>query len=404
MDRESIIARAKEHFSKLIEEQFERIEMMKKQENFIDYDKLDTLVIGIVGGDGIGPYITAQAQRILEFLLQDKAKQKNIEFKIIDGLTIENRVKHNKAIPDDVLEQLKQCHVILKGPTTTPRAGDPWPNIESANVAMRKELDLFANVRPVKIPQEGINWTFFRENTEGAYALGSKGIHVNEDLAIDFTVTTYEGSYRIIKAAFDYARKTGVNNVTVVTKANVVKTTDGKFLDIAREVAMEYPEVEWDDWYIDIMTAKLLDPKRRNQFKVVVLPNLYGDILTDEAAELQGGVGTAGSANIGKRYAMFEAIHGSAPRMVEEGRAQYADPSSIIRAAGMLLEHVGYTVEAKKLDMALDICGTYEKKLIITGRDTGATSAQFADYIMETLTDGNLEKRWLSYTNSQTGN
>lgn len=192
--------------------------------------------------------------------------------------------------------------------------------------------------------------------------------------------------------------------MTVVTKANVVKTTDGKFLDIAREVAMEYPEVEWDDWYIDIMTAKLLDPKRRNQFKVVVLPNLYGDILTDEAAELQGGVGTAGSANIGKRYAMFEAIHGSAPRMVEEGRAQYADPSSIIRAAGMLLEHVGYTVEAKKLDMALDICGTYEKKLIITGRDTGATSAQFADYIMETLTDGNLEKRWLSYTNSQTGN
>jgi isocitrate dehydrogenase (NAD+) len=399
MKREEMIQRAKEHFGKLIEEQLERIERMKSQQDFIDYSQLPTIVIGIVGGDGIGPYITSQAQRVLEFLLQDEVKAGKITFKVIDGLTIENRAKHNKAIPDDVLEQLKKCHVILKGPTTTPRAGDPWPNIESANVAMRKELDLFANVRPVKIPQEGINWTFFRENTEGAYAVGNKGIHVNEDLAIDFTITTYEGSYRILKAAFDYARKTGLNRVTVVTKANVVKTTDGKFLEVAREVAKEYPEVEWDDWYIDIMTAKLLDPKRRTQFKVIVLPNLYGDILTDEAAELQGGVGTAGSANIGKRYAMFEAIHGSAPRMVEEGRTQYADPSSIIRAAGMLLEHIGYGDKAKKLDMALDICGTYEKKLVITGRDTGATGAQFADYVMETLSDENLENRWAEYTN-----
>ncbi|NLX71442.1 MAG: isocitrate/isopropylmalate dehydrogenase family protein [Clostridiales bacterium] len=400
MDREKMIERAKEHFGKLIEEQLQRIEMMKSQEDFIDYNKLDKIIIGIVGGDGIGPYITAQAQRILEFLLQEEVKKNRVEFKVIDGLTIENRVKHKKAIPDDVLEELKQCHVILKGPTTTPRAGDPWPNIESANVAMRKELDLFANVRPVKIPQENISWTFFRENTEGAYALGNKGIHVNEDLAIDFTVTTYEGSYRIIKAAFDYARKSGANKVTVVTKANVVKTTDGKFLEIAREIAGEYPDVEWDDWYIDIMTAKLLDPKRRSEFKVMVLPNLYGDILTDEAAEMQGGVGTAGSANIGKRYAMFEAIHGSAPRMVDEGRAQYADPSSIIRAASMLLEHIGYTTEARKLDMALDICGTFEKKLVITGRSTGATSAQFADYIMETLSDDKLEERWQKFTNN----
>ncbi len=400
MNKEEMIQRAKEHFAKLIEEQFERIARMKQDQDFIDYSKLSTIVIGIVGGDGIGPYITSQAQRVLEFLLKDEVQAGKITFKVIDGLTIENRAKHNKAIPDDVLEQLKQCHVILKGPTTTPRAGDPWPNIESANVAMRKELDLFANVRPVKVPQQGINWTFFRENTEGAYAVGNKGIHVNEDLSVDFTITTYEGSYRILKAAFDYARKTGLNKVTVVTKANVVKTTDGKFLDVAREVAREYPEVEWDDWYIDIMTAKLLDPKRRTQFKVIVLPNLYGDILTDEAAELQGGVGTAGSANIGKRYAMFEAIHGSAPRMVEEGRTQYADPSSIIRAAGMLLEHIGHGDKAKKLDMALDICGTYEKKLVITGRDTGATGAQFADYIMETLNDEKLESRWVEYTNT----
>lgn len=393
------IERAKEHFGKLLEQQFARIEKMKSVKDFTDYSTLDTIVIGIVGGDGIGPYITAEAQRILEFLLKKDVESGRIKFKVIDGLTIENRAKHNKAIPDDVLAELKECHVILKGPTTTPRAGDPWPNIESANVAMRKELDLFANVRPVKVPEEGINWVFFRENTEGAYALGSDGIHVNDDLCVDFTVTTYEGSYRIIKAAFDYARKSGLNKVTVVTKANVVKTTDGKFLDVAREVAKDYPDIEWDDWYIDIMSAKLIDPKRRNQFKVIVLPNLYGDILTDEAAEFQGGVGTAGSANIGKRYAMFEAIHGSAPRMVEEGRAQYADPSSIIRAAGMLLEHIGYMEEAKRLEMAMDICGIYEKKLVITGRDNGATSSEYANYIMETLSDENLEAKWSSLAN-----
>jgi len=290
-----------------------------------------------------------------------------------------------KAIPDDVLAEIKKCHVILKGPTTTPRSGDPWPNIESANVAMRKELDLFANVRPVKVPSQGIDWTFFRENTEGSYALGSNGVHVDEDLAFDFCVTTTQGSERIARAAFDYARKTGKNKVTAITKANVVKTTDGKFLNICQEIAKEYPEVELDDWYIDIMTAKLVDEKRRTSFKVMVLPNLYGDILTDEAAEFQGGVGTAGSANIGKKYAMFEAIHGSAPRMVDEGRDKYADPSSIIRGAVMLLEHIGYLDEANLLTNALDKCMYQEKKLVITGRDNGATGAEFADYIMETI-------------------
>ncbi len=253
---------------------------------------------------------------------------------------------------------------------------------------MRKELDLFANVRPVKVPEEGIDWTFFRENTEGSYALGSDGFDVDEDVAFDFCVTTTEGSERIARAAFDYARRTGKTKVTAVTKANVVKTTDGKFLSVCQKVGEEYPEITLDDWYIDIMTAKLVDKKRRTDFSVMVLPNLYGDILTDEAAEFQGGVGTAGSANIGKRYAMFEAIHGSAPRMVTEGRDKYADPSSIIRGGVMLLEHIGYIKEAEALSDALDKCMFTEKKLVITGRDNGATSAEFADYIMETIKSG----------------
>ncbi len=388
---------ALQHFRSLIEQQLQRVEKMKQETEWIDYNTLHPIVIGVVGGDGIGPFIAAEAQRVLEFLLKDEASSGKVAFRTIEGLTIERRAEVGKAIPDDVLTEIKKCHVILKGPTTTPRKGDPWPNVESANVAMRKELDLFANVRPVKVPAEGIDWVFFRENTEGAYALGSQGLNVTDDLAIDFTVATTQATERLIRLAFEYARKNKINRVTLVTKANVVKTTDGKFLDIGYRIAKEYPEIECDDWYIDIMTAKLVDPKRRTQFRVFALPNLYGDILTDEAAEFQGGVGTAGSANIGKRYAMFEAIHGSAPRMVQEGRAQYADPASMIRAAAMLLRHIGFEDRATRLEMALDICGQFEKKLVITGRPNGATSKAYADYVMETLQAPDLEERWRRY-------
>jgi isocitrate dehydrogenase (NAD+) len=393
----SAIDKAKEYFGQIVEEQLKRVEVLKKAQDWIDYSQVKPIIIGIIGGDGIGPFIAAEARRILEFMLREEVKSGKVKMRNIEGLTIENRAEQNKSIPDDVLEEIKKCHVTLKGPTTTPRKGDPWPNIESCNVSMRRYLDLFANVRPVKVPKEGIDWMFFRENTEGAYIMGSKGINITEDLAFDFKVITSQGAERIIRLAFEYAKKNNINKVTIVTKANVVKTSDGKFLDIGYKIAKEYPEVETDDWYIDIMTAKLVDPKRRTQFKVIVLPNLYGDILTDEAAEFQGGVGTAGSANIGKQYAMFEAIHGSAPRMVKEGRAQYADPFSMIRAASMLVNHIGYPDRAKNLEMALDICGQYEKKLVLTGRDTGATGAELADYLMETLQDPDLKEKWESY-------
>ncbi len=382
---EAQLKAAVEKFEALAREQSARSDRIKEQGDFIDYDKLDTIVIGVCGGDGIGPVITKESARVLEYMLADDVKAGKVTFKPIDGLTIENRVAANKAIPDDVLEELKSCHVILKGPTTTPQAGDPWPNIESANVAMRKALDLFCNLRPVKVPEEGIDWTFFRENTEGAYAVGSKGVHVTDDLAMDFVVTTTEGTKRIAKLAYDYARRNGKERVSIITKANVIKTTDGKFLNLCKEVGKDYPEITTDEWYIDILTAKLIDPKRRRDFKVIVLPNLYGDIITDEAAEFQGGVGTAGSANIGKRYAMFEAIHGSAPRMVREGRGQYADPCSMLRASVMLLSHIGRQKQADLLERALDICMFQEKKLQITGRETGCTCAEFGDYVMQTV-------------------
>ncbi len=397
MDYEKYIEEAKKHLEEILREQIERVHRIRNEGDWIDYSKLPKIIIGVAGGDGIGPYITEQAQRVLEFLLQEEISEGKVEFRKIEGLTIENRVKHMQAVPDDVLEEIKKCHVLLKGPTTTPKKGDPWPNIESANVALRRYLDLFANVRPVKVPELGIDWVFFRENTEGAYMLGSKGFAIDDELAIDFRVITEPGAERIIRLAFEYAKKNNRRKVSVVTKANVVKKTDGLFLSVAERVAKDYPEIEWDDWFIDIMTAKLIDPARRSQFDVIVLPNLYGDILTDEAAQIQGGVGTAGSANIGKRYAMFEAIHGTALRMVKEGRGKYANPMSMIKAGAMMLEHLGFTEKARKLNMAIDICNSYERKIVVTGRPDGATGEEMANYVIETLKDEKLEEKWEKY-------
>jgi isocitrate dehydrogenase (NAD+) len=391
------IARAKEHFGRLLEAQMKRMERMKASPDWIDYAALSPLRIGVLPGDGIGPHIAAPAKRILGALLGAEIASGRVVIADIEGLTIENRAAHGCAIPPDVLEEIKKYPVTLKGPTTTPRRGDPWPNIESCNVAIRKELDLFANVRPVRVPKLGIDWKFFRENTEDLYALGPHGLDVDEDISIDFRLITGPGADRICRLAFEDARKNGRTRVTCVTKANVIKTTDGRFLENFYRIAREYPGIAADDWYIDIMTAKLVDEKRRRDFQVLVLPNLYGDILTDEAAEFQGGVGTAGSANVGKRYAMFEAIHGSAPRMVAEGRAAYADPSSMIRAAAMLLGHVGFLALGRNLEMALDIAGQYEKTLVITGRADGATGEAFADYVMAWVGHPKLKQTWEAF-------
>ena len=374
-----------EKFRRIMEGQLRRVEEMKAQGDFIDYGALEKLRIGVCGGDGIGPVITREAERVLRAILSDEVAAGKVEFVPIDGLTLEHRIEAMQAIPDDVMAQLKSCHVILKGPTTTPQKGSGMPNIESANVAMRKALDLFANIRPVKVPAEGIHWTIFRENTEGGYAVGNSGFNVTDDLAMDFVVTTKQGSERIARIAYDYARRNGFTRVSLVTKANIVKTTDGNFLEDCHRVAALYPEITTDEWYADIMTAKLVDEKRRRDFQVLLLPNLYGDIISDEAAEFQGGVGTAGCAKLGKQYAMFEAIHGSAPRMVTEGRGKYADPCSMLRACVMLLSHIGKQEKADRLERALDICCFEERRLTITGRDTGATCEAFGNYVMETL-------------------
>lgn len=362
-----------EQFRKLLLEQMERLSKLDKEK--VDFTKKETITIGIINGDGIGPIIMEQALRVLQILLADKISAGKICVKRIEGLTIEQRLAVGKSVPDAVLSQIKECDVLLKGPTTTPMGG----KMESANVTLRRELDLYANVRPVTIEEEGIDWIFYRENTEGEYVLGSRGVEL-PGMALDFKVTTDAGTRRIARAAFEYARLNGKQRVSIVTKANIMKKTDGKFTAICHEVAQEYPEISVDDWYIDIMTANLVNEKIRNQFQVFVLPNLYGDIITDEAAQIQGGVGTAGSANIGDRYAMFEAIHGSAPRMIEEGLSAYANPASILKAEAMLLRHICCTQEAQRLENALAHCAA-----VVTGDADGATCQAYTEELLQLL-------------------
>lgn len=380
----SAISQAQEKFGELIQSEFERIERMKQDTEVKDFSKLDRIIVGILPGDGIGPIIMEQAVRVIKALIPEEIASGNVELRQIEGMTIENRAARLQSLPDDVFEEIKKCDVIIKGPMVTPRAGDPWPNLVSANSLLRRGLELFAAVRPIRISDKGIDWTFFRENIEGEYIWGNKGIQVDENLAVDFKVQTKQGSERIARAAFEFARKNGKKNVTIVTKANIVKLADGNFIKAVRKVGEEYPEIEIQERLVDAMCAKMLDPEFNKGIEVVVLPNLYGDIVTDIAAEHQGGLGTASSSNIGNKYAMFEAIHGTAPYLMSHGRGEYADPSSLIRAAGMMLAHIGYADKKVLLEKALDVCTT-EKKVILTTFTEDASTKEYTDYIIETI-------------------
>ena len=378
---------AQEKFAELIRSEFERIERMKADNEITDFSKLDEIVVGVLPGDGIGPIIMEQALRVLKDLMAPEIESGRLKIKEIEGMTIENRAAKLQSLPDEVFEEVKKCNVILKGPMVTPRAFDPWPNLISANSLLRRGLELFAAVRPIKIPEKGIDWTFFRENIEGEYIWGNKGIQVNEDLAVDFKVQTKQGSERIARAAFEFARKNGKKNVTIVTKANIVKLADGNFIKAVRKVGEEYPEIEIQERLVDAMAAKMMDPEFNKGIEVIVLPNLYGDIVTDVAAEHQGGLGTASSSNLGNKYAMFEAIHGTAPYLIEHGRGQYADPCSLIRAVGMMMAHIGYADRKAILDEALDICTITERKVVVTTMPEDASTKEFTDYLLETIDD-----------------
>ena len=299
--------------------------------------------ITVLRGDGIGPEISDATVRVLDAL--DCGFDYDYQ---LAGLAALDAGKD--LLPQETLDSIEATDATLKGPLTTPVG----KGFSSINVALRRHFDLYGNLRPaVSFP--GINSRYanvdiitVRENTEGAY--GSEGQTISEDgtRAESMMIITRSGSERIVRFAFEEARKRGRKRVTAVHKANILKTTSGLFLDIAREIAQDYPEIEFDDLIVDNCCMQLvINPYR---FDVMVTTNLFGDILSDLCAGLVGGLGLAPGANIGDNAAIFEAVHGSAPDIAGKG---IANPSALMLAAALMLDHLGMSERANRLRGAI---------------------------------------------------
>lgn len=285
--------------------------------------------ITLIPGDGIGPDITAATLRVMEATgIKIDWEEKNAGEGAIS--------KYGTPLPQEVIDSIIRNKIALKGPLTTPIG----TGFRSVNVALRKELDLYANVRPtrtfkgVKTRYENIDLVVVRENTEDLYA----GIEhmVGEDAAESIKIITRKGSERIARFAFEYAVKAGRKKVTAVHKANIMKCTDGLFLECARKISQEYPEIEFEDRLVDNMCMQLV--QKPELYDVMVMPNLYGDIVSDLCAGLVGGLGMAPSANIGEKAAIFEPVHGSAPKYAGMDKM---NPSSMILSGVLMLEYMG---------------------------------------------------------------
>ena len=351
-------------------------------------DSAKKYTIAVIPGDGIGKEVTPWAQKALEKAAEGVAE---FDYENFD-LGAERYLRDGAILPEEEEERIKKTDAILLGAVGDPRikAGILERGLL---LKLRFDLDQYVNLRPSKLYKGvtsplanpgDIDFVVVREGTEGLYcgAGGAVRRGTPNEVATEVSINTAYGVERVVRYAFQLAMKRR-KHVTLVHKKNVLVNAGDMWQRIVDKVAEEYPEVSHDYLHIDATTIFMVSNPSR--FDVILTDNLFGDIITDEAAEIQGGVGTAGSANIGKRYAMFEAIHGSAPRMVQEGRAKYADPSSVLRAAVMLLEHIGEIELAKKLDRALDICMVEERKVVVTGRDTGATAQEFTDYVLDTI-------------------
>ncbi|HEU0016088.1 MAG TPA: isocitrate/isopropylmalate family dehydrogenase [Longimicrobium sp.] len=303
--------------------------------------------VTLIPGDGIGPAITEAVVRIVE------AAGAELDWDRREA-GVAALEKHNTPLPQETIDSIRQHRVSLKGPLTTPSG----VGFRSINVALRKEFDLYANVRPARtlVPggrYEDVDIVLIRENTEGLYSGVEHYVGIGDDpraAAESVMLVTRFGVDRIIRYAFDYAVKHGRKKVTLAHKANILKYTQGLFLDVGKTIAKEYEgRVEFEDRIIDA-TAMLLvmDP---GKFDMIVCENMFGDILSDEIAGLVGGLGLAPGANIGKDAAIFEAVHGSAPDIADKG---IANPSALLMAAIMMLEHLGMAEQAGRIRRALE--------------------------------------------------
>ncbi len=328
--------------------------------------------ITLIPGDGIGPEVADAAKRVID------ASGVKINWEI------QNAGEHvmqeyGTPLPNHVIESIKKNKVALKGPITTPIG----TGFRSVNVALRKELNLYANIRPCKtfkgIPSryENIDLIIVRENTEDLYA----GIEhmVGEDAAESIKIITRKGSERIVRYAFELAKKENRRKVTAVHKANIMKCTDGLFLEVSREVAQEFPEIQFEDMIVDAMCMKLVQVPEN--YDVLVMPNLYGDIISDLCAGLIGGLGVAPGANIGTDGAVFEPIHGSAPKRAGQN---LANPTATILSGVMMLRYLGENDSANAIEKAVkEIISKGEKVTYDLGGSTG--TSEFADAIIEMI-------------------
>jgi isocitrate dehydrogenase (NAD+) len=327
--------------------------------------------VTIIPGDGIGPEIMAQVVRVL------KQVQAPFEYEEFDAGEVALK-KHGELLPAATIASIEKTRLAIKGPTTTPIGGGH----KSINVSMRQRFDLYANVRPVRtLPNvpcvaQNVNLTIVRENTEDLYA----GIErmVDDDTAESIKRITRKGSERIVRYAFELARKTQKKNIALVHKANIMKMTDGLFLRVGQEVAKNYPEIQFKDVIVDNACMQLVT--KPQQFEIIVTQNLYGDILSDLCAGLVGGLGVVPGANIGEKTAIFEAVHGSAPDIAGQNKA---NPTALLQSAVMMLQHVG---EIKKADAIM-------KALIETLQDADARTADLGGRgNTVTFTDAILQK------------
>jgi len=333
-----------------------------------------TQKITVIRGDGIGPEIMDATLHVLSKL------DTGLEYEDADaGLAALE--KHGDLMPQVTLDSIARNKVALKSPLTTPVGG----GFTSINVSLRRHFDLYANVRPAhtfpntKARFDNVNLITVRENTEGAYLAEGQEVSADGETAFSGTRITRKGSERIVRYAFELARSTGRKKVTAVHKANIIKSTSGLFLNVAREVAAKYPDIEFQEMIVDNTCMQLV--MRPEQFDIIVTTNLFGDIISDLCAGLVGGLGLAPGANIGENAAIFEAVHGTAPDIAGQGKA---NPCALLLAAAQMLDHIGQPENAERLRKA--IVATMEAKDSLTG-DLGGTGTtmSFANAIASRL-------------------
>lgn len=354
--------------------------------------------ITLIPGDGTGPEITEATRRVLEAT--------GVQFDWdIHQAGLEMLEQHGTVLPDEVIESIKRTRVALKGPITTPVG----KGVRSANVTLRKKLDLYANLRPAKTYQglrsryENINLTIVRENTEDLYAgiefqkgtpeqeeiietiAHTTGTRLNNDSAISIKFISVVATRRIVKFAFDYARANEHRKVTAVHKANIMRCSDGLFLATAQEVAKEYPDIQFEDRIVDNMCMQLV--QKPEIYDVLVLPNLYGDIISDLSAGLIGGLGVAPGANIGSQYAVFEPVHGSAPKYAGQNKV---NPMAMMFSGVLMLRHLCERDAANRLEKAIALVIAEGKNVTYDLKPrpddpTAVGTSQVADAVIEKL-------------------